>query len=1026
MDFSLVHLSDIHIEDENDLIIKRLEKLKMACVSVLPANGNVLIVVSGDIANKGKETQYALAKQLFDELRDCIEEKLRAKVFFAFAPGNHDCDFALDDSVRKALLKSVKNTEVDKEYFSNVVKVQKPFVDFVNHFSKYDINKLLNLMTIDIDGNKILVVIANTAWMSEINENPGNLVMPESLLMEKEIDTSAYKCIFYVFHHPTNWFFPDKKRTFINHIRKISDFVLVGHEHERDSYETLGDSFSVVFSKGKELQDRNSPSSGFSIYVFDAAFQNYSSYDFSWSVDKYIRINEKTNQLHKNLLSHLSVFCPTPKIIDDCEDMGVSINHFAKDDVKLSDLFTWPDVNLYEYGDNNVHRTIRDDFTTSIDGNKFTVMIGATSEGKTSIAKKLFLCDENKDICCVLLDGSEFNTSNEASVANTIENKFVQQYSPEFLEEFRQLPAEKRAVIIDNFDYIKNNNNRRTVVLDYLYHYFGKITIFLSTELEIATIINSELIKSLETFYYYEILPLGNRKRKQLISKWYHLNNLDQTEEEINEQIEKAQNQINSFLGNGATFVPAIPVFVISTLQNSDAQKPSYENTKFGFLYESLILNSIAKVAEGGYDNSKFNIDSTALSFLAFDMLKTKRTSFLQSQLDDAVDFMNEKYMIKVSSTDLLKRMITAKIIYKDLSDGECYRFKYPYIFYYFAGRYISKNLTDKEVQEKIEYMSSRLYNETYGNIIIFVCHFANSKEIIENVLLNAYSTLDKYEEFEFSKSNPIFDDIKDSLDSLLPKCISENSDVPINQEKSLMKKDEMGINDGRVVDEEDYIDDDISEKEKEVAEVASAFKTMEVLGQILQNYPTGVEAEDKIDIIDEIHRLGMRSVNTLVNTLMEYKNDFIEYAYEKIQQEKKNIRKEDIIDAFQKFLHFLVSNTARSMIHQVAKTLDNEHLLGAATASFSKNQSISAKLVLLDLKINCLKKISFNDIQKLRKSFSDSNELFAMYTLDSIVGSYLNYNKCNPVQREKLCSLCGFSKQKSLIETHKNIESEK
>jgi len=632
------------------------------------------------------------------------------------------------------------------------------------------------------------------------------------------------------------------------------------------------------------------------------------------------------------------------------------------------------------------------------------------------------LKEENANTCCILLDGTDFTSSSTSSIKDTIEEKYIKQYSSDLLEDFRQLPIEEKAVIIDNFDYIKNNNNRRSVVLDYLAEQFGRIIIFLSSDIELTTIIQSTLIRSFESFNYFELLPFGNRKRRQLISKWYQLENHDQTEDEINARIEKAENGINSFIGNGAAFIPAIPMFVLSTLQNIDAQKATYDNARFSYLYESLIKSSIAKSTAGDYDTGRFDMDASALSFLAYKMLRNKKTSFTHAQLNDSVDFMNNEYILTESSDSLLRRMTSAKIIYKDTSEGEVYRFKYPYIFYYFAGMYIAEHLKDEDVKTQVEYMSSRLYNETYGNVMIFVCHFANSKEVIDNILLNAYSTFESNNEFEFTKTNPVFDEIKESLNMIVPKTIADNSEIPKNQEESLKRKDEAGITDGRMKKEEEYIDDEVVEKEKEMAEVASAFKTMEVLGQILKNYPTKVVGQDKLDIIDEIHRLGMRSVGVLVNSMIEYKSVLVDYVYDQIKRDNKAVRKEDVIQSVQKFINALVSGTARSMIHQVAKTLDNEHLLEAATISLSNNTSISAKLVLLDLKLNCLKKCDYNEIRELRKAFTDSNELFALSTLDSIVGYYLNYNKCDVKLKSKLCSLCGFSEQKVLIETHKKL----
>lgn len=62
MSLSVIHFSDIHIKGTDDVILQRIDKLKAACVSALPSNGDVVIAVSGDIAFSGKKEEYALAK----------------------------------------------------------------------------------------------------------------------------------------------------------------------------------------------------------------------------------------------------------------------------------------------------------------------------------------------------------------------------------------------------------------------------------------------------------------------------------------------------------------------------------------------------------------------------------------------------------------------------------------------------------------------------------------------------------------------------------------------------------------------------------------------------------------------------------------------------------------------------------------------------------------------------------------------------------------------------------------------------
>lgn len=1021
MSLSVIHFSDIHINNDRDSIFNKVGKLKAACVSSLPSNGSVIIAISGDIAYSGKKEQYDLAKNMLTEIAEYIKQEKNSDVNILFVPGNHDCDFESTSSeVRNALIQSAKQSNIDREYYNVVNSVQQEYNNLATYYD-IDSSQCLPTKEVSVGNNKVLFLLMNTSWMSVLKENPGKIIMPTSLFPTVKLD--EYKVVFCMYHHPDGWLNPDYKRGFVDYVRTNADMILVGHEHERDSYKTEGTSFSVFCNHGKELQDSYSENSGFTVLNFDSSFQNYNLIDFIWSNEAYKRGEQRSNQYHKNISAAQNTYHPNEKTLSEANDIGITINHFAKDDVTLTDLFVWPDLVKSDYhNEKRGNKTIRTNIAEELSDNALNILVGASTGGKTALAKRLFLIEEAKDSCCVFLNGKSFTSSDISKIRETIENTFVSQYHADCLEDFNQLPKNKRIAIVDDFDLIKYNKDRRAKVLDFLCGFFGRVTIFLSSSMELPTILTSEYIASLDQLIYYDILPLGNTKRKELISKWYHLDENDLTEEEISSRIEIARNQIDTFLGNGAAFIPALPVFIIGTLQNSDAFKQTFSGSKYGFLYESLIGSCLSKVSDSYSKAGEYNIDQSVLSRLSFEMLKNGKTSFSEEQLTDAISEIGETYFLKLSATDFLAKMIEANIIRLSYGEGSVYRFKYPYIFYYFAGRYIAYNLKDPDVISIVEKMSSTLYNETYGNIIIFVCHFAGSNEIIDTVLLNAYATFENYEAFDFQKSNPIFDEIKEAVNALIPKTVASDSNVEANKEKELLRLDEIGINDGTATEGESVIDAEISEKEKEMASVTSALKTIEVLGQILQNYPVAIIGKEKLEIITEMHKLGMRSIQAIINTMGYVEKDLIEYVMERALKDKKKFRREDVEKATRRFINMLVSGMARGMVHQVAISLNSEHLLPAAQKTFTEDDSISSKLILADLKMNCLNKFSYDEIQSLKKTFESSNEMFASRILDSIIGHYLNYNKCDHGLRTKFCNLCGFSEQETILAQHKNL----
>lgn len=1022
MSLTVIHFSDIHIKTADDVILKRVRELKTACVSSLPSNGDVIISISGDIAFSGSKQQYNLAKNLIDEIVEYIFTQKGSRVYVAMVPGNHDCDFSSETSVRKTLIDSVHPSKIDLNYYSNVAGVQDEYQEFAKSYG-IATDTVLPRLEIKCGDYSVLFTMVNSAWMSILNEKPGKLIIPCHLY--EEVSPEKYKVVFYMFHHPISWLNPDLKRQFVDHVRQNADIILLGHEHERDSYNKIGATFSVYCSHGKELQNNDSGESAFTVINFDSVFQNYDIIDFKWNGEIYDRCAEEVkNQYHKNIAAKNNVLTPNENIMQQVYDIGIVINHFAKENVTLPDLFVWPDLRKSDLSNEkggSVHirtNTVEELYTSSL-----IIFTGESCSGKTSIAKFLFLHEQSLRSCSILINGVRFVSADEERIRSVIEDCYSEQYSKRYIEEFRQLPKEQRTVIVDDFDLIKNIKGRRSAVLDYLYGFFGRVIILLSSNLELTTLIASNSIKELDHVVCYEILPLGNKKRREIISKWYHLNETYTSEEDISNRINNATEKINAFLGNGNAFIPASPIFVLSVLQNIDAVQQQFGGSKFGYLYETLIISSLSIISENYSSAGNYEVDIGILSNLAYKMLQEKRTGFTTEQIEEVVSEIGDQHLLQISYNEFLQRMISAKIICNDTSYGNLYRFVYPYIFYYFCGKFIAYHLNEPSVQKEIEYMSARLYNETYGNIIIFLCHFANNSSVVDSILLNAYDTLESYETFDFTKTNPVFDKIKDAVELLIPRAIaSSDANVLANEEVRLSKLDEAGIGDGRVTSGEDTINDEISEKEKDLAAVVAALKTIEVLGEILQNYPVGLDRERKLEIIEEMHKLGMRSVQAIIDTMGYLENDLIEYIFERASNTGKRVSKEEVGLATRRFINLIVSVVARGMIHQIATSLNSDLLLPAAKKALEGDSSISSKLVLLDLKLNCLKHCEYSEIEKLKKEFEANNEKFALKIIDSIVGEFLNYTKCDHVLRAKLCSLCGLPQRESLIATQRNL----
>lgn len=1019
---SIIHLSDIHIKNYDDIILTRAIEISQACASSIKTNAKVVIVVSGDIAFSGTSEQYLLASNFFNQIKDYLIKECNAQVEFVLSPGNHDCDFSTNNVARDTLINNVIQNPIDSAYVNIVTNIQNNYFNFVSEYCDLTENRLVTKKTISFNQEKVLFISVNSAWMSELKEHPGKLIIPKSFL--PSIDTKAYKAVIYVFHHPLNWLNPDYKAEFIDHLRSNADIVLLGHEHYKDNYKQIGSEYELIYNHGKELQNAENVESGFSIISFDDQFGSFNVKDYLWDNDHiYFRTKNEDIRFERNKAGR-SVFSVNDSFIKYIDDLGVDVRHFAKENITLNDLFLWPDLNKSDYkNEKSGSIRITENLPEELRNSKLSIIIGESTSGKTTLGKQFFRNELNLGRCSILIDGQNFTTSTESAITKVIENAYKKQYSPDYIEEYRQLSRQKKTLIIDNFDSIQNKNNRRSIVIDCVSNQFDSIVILMSSSIEITSLLKSELINSMDELYYYEIRPFGNKKRKDYISKWYRLNNTSDTEEAIEEKIEQAQHIINQFLGNGASFIPAFPLILIGILQNKDAFSQSIHMSKYGYLYESLINQSLASIEEYGSRPGLYNLDTEMLSELAYKILCCKNTFITKADIETLSQMLcREKLLPAINVEQFINRMSSAKVFSKELSLGEGYKFNYPYIFYYFAAKYIANHLNDTKVQDLMEHMSSNLHNETYGNVVTFVCHFNSDQSVIDNVMVNAYGTLDDFTEFDYSKENPIFNEIKNAVRAFIPKKISSNDNVESNKDEELQKMDKIGLNDGAVSRGEDYIDDTVSDEDKNFAAIVAALKTIEVLGQILQNYPADISGQNKVQIINEIHNLGMRSVEAIIETMGYLENDLIDVIYESSVKRKTDISRAEIESHVRMLMNVIVAGMARAMIHQIAKSLSSELLLPSVEVTYKDATTISTQLLMVDLKLNCLNVVNYNKIKQFRDLLENKNEYFAKGVLDSIVGRYLNYNKCDFRLRSRLCSLCGFSEKPLIASSSKDL----
>ncbi|MBD5409594.1 MAG: metallophosphoesterase [Treponema sp.] len=251
-DTHILHLSDLHIESKDGKYSSSLKNLIDDIVIQLKSCGKVILVVSGDIVNKGNySTNTKKAVRLFfTDLYDKIKEKV---IDLEIVPGNHDKE---RNKLYGLLSKSIQSSdeELDEEEWDFQLKSFSSFMDMhreiLSIFNLKDKDKSSNtfgISSISLKSGQLIFIRLDTSWCSYSDNDNGKLKIgkfqrdrllatykKEKENLKTESSNSNFLTIA-ISHHPLNLlsqFEEDESNKLLLSDSGLNvDILLCGHVH---------------------------------------------------------------------------------------------------------------------------------------------------------------------------------------------------------------------------------------------------------------------------------------------------------------------------------------------------------------------------------------------------------------------------------------------------------------------------------------------------------------------------------------------------------------------------------------------------------------------------------------------------------------------------------------------------------------------------------------------------------------------------------------------------------------------------
>jgi len=1013
---SILHISDIHFKDKDNSIEAKKIKLFDAIKNEITEYENLFIVITGDIAFSGKKEEYAIAKIFLHDIKNLINEyNPDINIEYIFTEGNHDCDFSANKSARDIIMKTlIQNPKLANDELVDIcTSPQVEYMNFIQSFSSFKninqslSNKLLHRYEYKLNEYKISFNAFNLAWVSKQPEKQSEIIFPLNYIKESELLDLNFDLSISIQHHPFHWLKHNNIRDFRDFVDNLSDIVLTGHEHTMSisKKQNILKDTQTEHIEGGTLQNSYDPTeSEFNLILIDVEHKKHNLLTYTWIENLYQKTEIEDIDLPSSIKSSFQF---QAKYKEKITSLGLNVEHPRQDDVILENLFIFPRLEIIDIKDKENEDVFlqksSEEFTKIVDLG-LNIFYGADNSGKTALANTLQISYKQKGLVPIILSGGNFTKYDfkKNKISDAISKAFKSQYliHSRELDLFNQLDNKNKIIIIDDFQNIKLNSEFKAIFIKNLIELnYKQIMVFSSDCLRYEATSEGDLAKSFYIFKHYQIKSFGHKLRDELITKWIKLGQESEIEdiEVANIRRIKADAIAQTI---GLNMVPSSPVYILTLLQAMEIHDTSLDKSSYGHYYYFLIMQYLNSNRDKIWESKDINTIFSYTSNLAFKMFTEKEYSFTKNELlEFDVEYKKEVDFEPVFN--ILNTIINSGILSE--YDGN-YKFSQKYIYYYFVGYFFSQNTDNENITKIIEEMIKRLHRSEFGNILMFILHLSQKNNIIKMLNDEAKKAFSKFEEFEFRKDEleKLNNSVKkDTTLKLKKKTIDEARDEELEiKEEEDKYKQVVEVEENNIFDIEEDIDNLDFFKQ-----MNSAFKLIEILGEVVKNYSGTLKGNIKNELITNTYGIGLRSLKVVIGAFEEHHEMLVENIGTIIKK-KNNVTKDKIDSTIHSFVFSLASTMATDTIKKISTAVGSQDLKKTyRRISDESSGNLAYSLIQYAIDLDFPKGLNIKNITELHAKLSGDGNVLTDSSLKALVLNHLDMYEVSYKEKTSICA---------------------
>ena len=667
----------------------------------------------------------------------------------------------------------------------------------------------------------------------------------------------------------------------------------------------------------------------------------------------------------------------------------LSKTHSTKRELLLDDILIHPELTSLKNKLPEVHCNCMQVIKGFSQGDRIAI-VGEEQSGKTTLAKLFVKELYDKGLVPVFVrDDSPILQGN---LEIKIEKAFIEQYESQ--GSIKDVDSSRIVPIIDDFYRAKRVED----YLEILDSYGSSIII-------VDDIFNLDynLEKATSSYTKYKIRELKPSLRVALIKKWLLVSENHQPNRYIANdfyaQLDEAKSRIDTQIDHG--IMPSYPFFILFLLSTYETmEKPmDKEITTQGYCYQSLIYFFLRKQGVKSGDIEAYLNFLTELAYAIF-----KRNGALSDdEYQEFIQVYKSRFNLTISTSELLRKLLACNIL--EVTTSRYYHFAYPYLYYFFAGKFFADNYDEEDednkgIMEDIDLIFHNLHKNDYSYITVFIAHHTKSKKIIKRIELIANSMFANQPVATFSAEELSFFNVNTLITPSLP---SENNNPEEQRSLQLRREDE----------EEEKLR---TEKQSEDAasdlsmQLRSSIKTVEVIGQILRNRAGSMLKPDLKRLCSEAMDVHLRLLSSFFNLVKVIAKDKenLHFLADRICLTKPSISHEEALNLAEPLFWNMNLGVIIGFVSKITNSLSSSNLLPIIKDVCDEKQTMASAIIKQNAVMWVRKSLHFDELKQI---IDQSENPIAKKAMSCLLVDYCMIHNIDEKDRSKLLNL-GFKKQ--------------